>query len=113
MGTIEMVAPAISSSQRWACWPRNSWSPNGTVIRSVSLMMINGHRKLLQYEMKVNTASTANAGAEMGTMMLRRIRKCPAPSILAASSSSSGMVRKNCRNKKVPKAVNAQGRISA
>ena len=49
----------------------------------------------------------------MGTITRQKIQKCEAPSTLAASSSSSGMLRKNWRIRNTPNALNAQGTIRA
>ncbi|MNC59508.1 hypothetical protein D3C75_1093220 [compost metagenome] len=42
----------------------------------------------------VNKDSVAIEGKEIGKRIRKRIRKCPAPSIIADSSSSLGMPRK-------------------
>ncbi|MNL67796.1 hypothetical protein D3C87_1924240 [compost metagenome] len=42
----------------------------------------------------VNKDKVAMDGREIGKKMVNRVRKCPAPSIMAASSSSLGMPRK-------------------
>ena len=47
------------------------------------------------------TKSAAMLVLESGTRMSRKKRIGPAPSMRAASSSSSGTVRKNWRNRKV------------
>ena len=44
-------------------------------------------------------------GTDIGRMILKKIRKWPAPSIMAASSISRGMPRKNCRRKKIANGV--------
>ena len=45
-------------------------------------------------------------GAQLiGRMILKKIRQCPAPSSLAASSISLLMPRKNCRRKKIANGV--------
>ena len=45
-------------------------------------------------------------GAQLiGRMILKKIRQCPAPSSLAASSISWLMPRKNCRRKKIANGV--------
>ena len=38
-------------------------------------------------------------GSDIGRMIRKKIRMCPAPSIMAASSISRGMPMKNCRRK--------------
>jgi hypothetical protein len=46
-------------------------------------------------------------------MIRKKIVQCPAPSILAASSSSFGIVRKNWRSRKTPNAPDSAGTMSA
>ncbi len=41
------------------------------------------------------------AGRVSGSITLTKIRRCPAPSILAASSIEYGMARKYCRARKM------------
>ncbi len=53
------------------------------------------------------------AAMDSGSTILRKIVKWLAPSILADSTSSSGMVLKNCFSRNVPNAVNMPGRIRA
>ena len=55
--------------------------------------------------MKVNSATTARAGLASGMMTSTKVRSSLAPSIFAASESSMGMVRKNCRRRKMEKAL--------
>ncbi|MNW67149.1 hypothetical protein D3C74_456990 [compost metagenome] len=58
-------------------------------------------------------ARVANEGLAIGRIIREKIRKCPAPSIKAASEISWGTERKNCRIINTPKMVNIPGRISA
>ena len=48
----------------------------------------------------------------MGMATFQKICQWPAPSMAAASSRLLGMVSMNWRSRKVPKALNAAGRIS-
>ncbi len=75
--------------------------------------MINGHRKSFHVHMNVITPSVASAGAESGRTIRVRTPSRDAPSMRAASSSSTGSVRKNCRIMKMPKPVARLGRIRA
>src|SRR5690625_6268354 len=59
----------------------------------------------------VTRATVATVGIEIGTTTDHRVRRWPAPSSSAASSIAVGMVRKNCRSRKVPKAVPSPGRM--
>jgi len=68
-----------------------------------SLITTNGQMNEFQLEMKLNTASTARLGRASGSITERNVRTGPAPSTRAASSSSWGMVRKNCRSRNAPK----------
>lgn len=45
--------------------------------------------------MKDSSPTTARIGATRRRIMVKKIRACPAPSILAASSISTGTVLKN------------------
>jgi hypothetical protein len=76
-------------------------------------IVISGQRKSFQVHRNVITASVARAGPESGRMILNSTPSRDAPSILAASSSSTGRVRKNCRSRKMPKAPARFGTISA
>ncbi len=63
--------------------------------------------------MNEKTASTAMVGRASGSITEKNVRIGPAPSTRAASSSSCGTVRKNCRTRNAPRAVNAHGMMSA
>ena len=64
--------------------------------------------------MKVKIVVVASAGVISGRMIRKKIRKCPQPSMRAASSSSRGMPRMNCtiRNTKNASVARNFGRIS-
>src|SRR5215510_8555336 len=74
---------------------------------------MSGHRKSFHAERKAKMASAARTGWDSGSTI--RVNTCQAlaPSMRAASSSSAGMVRKNCRSRNTPKAkvVAASGTI--
>ena len=76
-------------------------APMTSVNLSRLLRKINGPVKSFQANMKLKIATVAIAGFESGMMIVHQIRKRPAPSISAASSSSIGNVRKNCRSMKM------------
>jgi hypothetical protein len=51
-------------------------------------------------------------GRDKGSNILKKNRMGPAPSSFAASTSSWGMVLKNCRNKNVAVADAIKGKVS-
>ena len=51
------------------------------------------------------------AGRAIGSTTDQNVRKAPAPSIRAASSTSTGMLMKNCRMMKTPAASASSGMI--
>ncbi len=53
------------------------------------------------------------AGLDIGSTTDQKIRKVPAPSIRAASSTETGMLSKNCFMMNTPAASASSGRISA
>ena len=55
--------------------------------------------------MLVRITSVTSGVLLMGKTMRQKVPKGDAPSSLAASSSSLGMLRKNCRKKKTAKGV--------
>ncbi len=58
------------------------------------------------------TNSAATLVIDSGTSTSLKKRIGPAPSMRAASTSSSGTVRKNCRNRKVAVAEAISGTVS-
>ena len=58
-------------------------------------------------------ASVASAGIESGSTIRKSTPNREHPSIRAASSSSTGSVRKNWRSRKMPNGVTRLGAISA
>ena len=62
-----------------------------------------GQKKSFQMYCPVITITAEMAGHDSGTITWRMIRRCPAPSTRAESSSSWGIVRKCWRNKNIPR----------
>jgi hypothetical protein len=54
--------------------------------------------------MKLNSATATIAGLASGMITRQRTCRCPPPSTRMASVSSLGIVRKNCRSRKIEKA---------
>ena len=74
-------------------------------------MMISGQKKSSHAPWKVKIALAARAGVHSGSTTLQKIRNSLAPSIRAASSSSSGMDSMYWRSRKMPKALTTPGMI--
>ena len=68
------------------------------------LTAISGQRKSFHAERKAKMASAASTGWDRGTTIREKTCQALAPSMSAASSSSWGIVRKNWRSRKTPKA---------
>src|SRR3989338_8117286 len=105
IGSMATTDPAIKSGQLGLAYWYNSWKyvrPMGSVFFSMESMTSSGHMKEPQFPMKVKIVSVAKAGLESGRMMVQKMDHGLPPSILAASSKSFGIVRKNCRSRKVP-----------
>ena len=70
---------------------------------------MSGQTNSFHRHMNVKMTRTATSGLDSGSTMLRKVRTWLAPSMRAASSSSSGMPRKNCRAMNSPKASASRG----
>ena len=75
--------------------------------------MISGQRKSFQAKRKAKRPSVATAGRDSGSRMRKSTPNRVEPSIIAASSSSRGSVRKYWRISSTPKPVQRRGTISA
>ena len=64
-------------------------------------MYSSGPMKSFQTPMKQNIATTTIDALVSGMMMLKKMRTLPAPSMVAASSSSCGMPFMNWRSRKM------------
>ena len=74
---------------------------------------MSGHRKSFHVHRNVTIASVASAGIESGRTIRKSTPSREQPSIRAASSSSTGSVRKNWRRRKMPNGVTRFGAIRA
>ena len=95
----------------WLYWPRSMVTPSGHVNFCQSLRKIKGKKKLFQVPVKTTMARVVRAGPIKGSMICARMRAGPAPSMRAASSSSSGMVSRYWRSRKTPKMLVSEGRM--
>ncbi|GMA86732.1 hypothetical protein GCM10025868_19820 [Angustibacter aerolatus] len=66
---------------------------------------MSGHRKSFHTFSRVSTARVASGAPISGSSTCTSVRSRPAPSMRAASSSSRGRVRKNCRSRNTPNGV--------
>ena len=63
--------------------------------------------------MKAKMMTVMIGALERGSTILTRKRKCPAPSMRAASHNSSGIWAKNWRSRKIEKALAIKGIVRA
>lgn len=108
-GRILIIEPAIKTGQSVEYIPCIADNPSGIVILEIEFINISGLIKSFQVPIKINTPNVAKAGFDKGRKMRQNIPKGVQPSIRAASSSSFGIVKKNCLIKKVPKAETKLG----
>ncbi len=83
--------------------------PTGRVRVASELVTISGQKNSFQLRTKVKMATVASAGPESGRKMRHSRPKRLQSSRRPASSSATGMVRKNCIIRKTPKALAAAG----
>ena len=92
--------------------PWKAANPSCSVNTSSRFSTISGHRKSFQRHMTEKMASTASAGAVSGRTIRQNTRHSLAPSMRAASISSSGIVSMYWRSRNTPVGVAAGGRIT-
>ena len=68
--------------------------------------------KSFQLPRKLKIASVTRMGLSAGNTICQKMRNSLAPSMRAASSSSSGSVRAYCRTRKMPKMPAMPGTIA-
>src|SRR6056297_2443495 len=111
MGTTATVVAAIFQVH-WVIQSLENWdNPTCIICFFESFIATRGQRYEFQLAKKENMAVVHNAGNDSGNMIFQKICSLLAPSMRAASSSSSGIPRKNCLNKKIPNALDAKGKI--
>lgn len=74
IGIKLITLPAIKMFHSVAHLPCSLLNPIGSVIRSLSLVMISGHKKLFHEAMKAKIANVAIAGLLSGRIMLINTR---------------------------------------
>src|SRR5690606_23994161 len=95
-GTALMTAPAANSPQLVFVWSETHWyMPTASVQFSSDCKMSFASRKSENEPMKESRPTTARIGATSRRMIVQKIWEWLAPSILAASSISLGIVLKN------------------
>ena len=87
--------------------------PTGRVIFVLVEINIFAQKKSFQVAINKTIASAPKTGLLSGKIILKNILKVPAPSILADSSNSLGIERKNCLHKNIPSGDIIGGKKSA
>jgi hypothetical protein len=86
-------------------------SPTGRVKVVGLEAIISGQKNAFQFPMKLKIARVAKAEVDRGIATVRNIQNSFCPSLLAASSKSSGIDSMNWRIKNMPKALTIPGNI--
>ena len=94
MGIVASVTTAIIAGHKVKNWNLNWLRASGNVYWLRSCRMISGQKNAFQEPWKEMMATAAMAGTPSGSITRQKVVRKPAPSILAASSRSRGMVRK-------------------
>ena len=100
------VAAAISPVQsNWPCGvcARKACKAVGSTCMSSPGATTKGQKNSFHAPMPTRMAKVASGALDSGSTTRRKIMKCVAPSSSAASSSSRGNDRKNCRRKNTEK----------
>lgn len=113
-GTVIAIA-AASSSGYWVnvpSWPLTSLpTPVVSVSSDGDSCATRIIEKLFHDPWKDRIVSVISCGLAIGSTTDQKVRKIPAPSIFAASSTLGWMDRKNCRMMNTPAASVISGRI--
>src|SRR5829696_1032125 len=95
IGTTAIKMPAACPVLLLANWPWKFNSPTGMVLFASELNKIRAKRNSFQVATASRMNTVTRAGVDSGRIRVKKIRQGPAPSILAASMSSSGSCRQN------------------
>src|SRR5699024_3522085 len=100
-GASAIVVAAITSVQLPAYWVCRLAVATVSTLHSCEGAMISGHMKLFHCVTTVISSSVAMIGLFIGTITCHSRRSTPAPSIVAASRMSCGVLRKFSRSRKI------------
>src|SRR5699024_10289334 len=100
-GASAIVVAAITSVQLPAYWVCRLAVATVSTLHSSEGAMISGHMKLFHCVTTVISSSVAMIGLFIGTITCHSRRSTPAPSIVAASRMSCGVLRKFSRSRKI------------
>src|SRR5205823_13132590 len=88
------IDPAAKYPHSWEKPPTKNRSPTGAVYMSSLSMKVAARMNSFHAVMKEKSAVMATAGLASGSTMRQKMVPADAPSMMAASSSSRGMVSK-------------------
>ena len=92
------VLAAINSPHFTYSPPIKPYKPTGKVLRLSLLIITKAYRNSRQLRLKQKIADVAIPGSAKGSIIILKTKKLLAPSTLAASSISMGIVLKNETN---------------
>src|SRR5580704_7205779 len=97
VGKATITAPAITTFQSTENEPERLFKATVTGCALGLGKMVTPKRKSFQMLVNWKMATTTKAGKANGNITKRKVRMTPAPSIRAASTSSSGILAKKFR----------------
>src|SRR5699024_2043492 len=100
-GASAIVVAAITSVQLPAYWVCSAAVATVITFHSSAGAMISGHMKLFHWLTTVISSSVAMIGLFIGTITCHSRRSTPAPSMVAASSTSAGVERQFSRSRQI------------
>ncbi len=103
LGIVAITDAAKSGPHCVVCSPMKKFKAIGNVRCDGELIKVSAMTNSSQAKLKVNMATTANAGIDSGAMRRVSTRNVRAPSSRNDSSSSFGTASKNPRRRKIEK----------
>ena len=113
IGITAITAPAIIKFRLCPASPIKLYKPTAIGRQSGVLVTSIGQASAFQVPMNESTMITIIGAFDKGSTTFHKKRRWPAPSIWAASKSSSGTCAKNCRNKNMEKTLPIKGIVKA
>src|SRR3954447_7222193 len=113
VGRMDSVTPARISPGSAASTSLSWLMPICKVRRDAESPISNGQKNWFHADRNTYSPTAISAGLFSGSRIRRRNRQCPQPSIVAASRSSTGNCRNDCRSRNTPNALARNGSTRA